>query len=1036
MAVATFIENDYGTETARALVYEAWWFEVVLAWMAVNFLSHIGKYKLFSKGKWPVALFHIAFVIIILGAGVTRFTSNEGLIHIRENSEESTFYTGERYLQARAIDHEKNHHFEKELAMTAKTFDPVETDVVLAGKSFRLKVVDFIPAGKESFVKGDETFVSLAATAGEGREDLLLKEGQRTILNDLIIEVNKESDADVRIFKEAGQWMILSDRHLQIMEMTTQQMGVLHKDDTKPVKYMTLYQWDGGAFMIKSIEEKAALEYTTETDEKLAENMSDVAHLVVEDAEGNKLDEAFIHVVDLKPTWSLFDYGGQKFAVTYGPKALSLPFKLYLKDFQLKRYPGSSSPSSYASEVVVRDGDVRLPFRIYMNNVLDYGGYRFYQASYDTDEAGTVLSINQDKPGTYITYLGYLLLAAGMLLTLFARGSRFSILNRKLDKMQVQATQKETEGAEMPTPLYLKTTLTLTLVFLSVFSLRALSPVIATSLVPKEKADEYGKLIVQDIDGRMKPLNTLANEIVRKLSGKSYMPVPVKDAVMELTPEQFLLAVQLDPATYGNLPLIKIDREKSHEVFEVLGVEPADRLSFRQFINEDGEYLLQDLVEKANQLKPSERNDAHNELLKTDERFNVFYGLLSGDFLRLFPLRGDENNTWFTKNQFNKGFNEEDGRFVKNILPLYLQNVDKAIKEGDWNGANEALGYMHLYQKKAGEEVYPSERLIEAELLYNRLNLGNRLFGPFWLLGVMMLVCAILFLFYNTRALRIGWKAGAILAWTGFLVFTFHLGLRWYIAKHPPWSDGFEMLVFVAWGVLLFGLLFSGKSRFTLPLGLLFSGTLLFVGFLDWLNPEITNLMPVLHSYWLKIHVAIIVSGYAPLALAAILGLLSLMLIIFKPASPRSQWWRSMKELTIVNEMSITVGLFLLTVGTFLGGVWANESWGRYWAWDPKETWALISIIVYAIVLHLRLIPKLKDNLIYNLASLWAFSSIIMTSFGVNYYLSGLHSYAKGDAVPIPAWVYWCVAILLVISIASMLRYRNMNNSEKQKIVA
>ena len=221
-----------------------------------------------------------------------------------------------------------------------------------------------------------------------------------------------------------------------------------------------------------------------------------------------------------------------------------------------------------------------------------------------------------------------------------------------------------------------------------------------------------------------------------------------------------------------------------------------------------------------------------------------------------------------------------------------------------------------------------------------------------------------------------------------------------------------------------------------MPLSVLFSGTLLFVAFLDWLNPEITNLVPVLNSYWLKIHVAVIVSGYAPLALAALLGLLSLVLLLFKPANPSKKWWKSMQELSIVNEMSITIGLFLLTIGTFLGGVWANESWGRYWAWDPKETWALISIVIYAFILHLRLIPKLKNALLFNIVSLWAFSTIIMTSFGVNYYLSGLHSYASGDPVPIPGWVYWVVATLLAITVMAVVRYKKLTGQEQKGLFA
>jgi ABC-type transport system involved in cytochrome c biogenesis permease subunit len=192
--------------------------------------------------------------------------------------------------------------------------------------------------------------------------------------------------------------------------------------------------------------------------------------------------------------------------------------------------------------------------------------------------------------------------------------------------------------------------------------------------------------------------------------------------------------------------------------------------------------------------------------------------------------------------------------------------------------------------------------------------------------------------------------------------------------------------------------------------------------------------MPVLHSYWLKIHVAVIVSGYAPLALGAILALVTLFLIVFQPKNPSERWTANIREMQMVNEMSLTVGLFLLTIGTFLGGVWANESWGRYWAWDPKETWALISVMVYAFVLHLRLIPATRNALVFNLASLWAFSSIIMTSFGVNYYLSGLHSYAKGDPVPVPMWVTWTAVCLLVLSLAAIWYHKKMDSASKTAI--
>ncbi|MCL6260234.1 cytochrome c biogenesis protein CcsA [Aquiflexum sp. TKW24L] len=1017
MAVATFLENDHGTPVARSLVYNAWWFELIMVWMAVNFLAHTSQYKLFHKNRWPIGLFHISFVLIIIGAGVTRYISEEGIMHIRQGEEQSTFYTTSPYLQITQNGNQENRSFQKPLLLLSKDFQPKTISAKIGDSNFEVVFEDFIKGAKEEFLDGKETFIDLAVAMGTGREDFLIEKGKYIQMGEISLSTKNDPNHAIRIFKENDSWIIETDQHLQLMEMVTQQMGNQHAGESNPLQMRTLYQWEGGAFIVKEIHENAKLSYIAEEDPNLAKDLLDVAKYKVLDDSGKILSEAYVKMVSFNPGWSTFSHEGNEYAITYGPKPIHLPFGLYLNAFELERYPGSQSPASYASEVMVMDKGEDFPYRIFMNNVLDYKGFRFYQSSYDTDERGTVLSVNQDRPGTYITYLGYLLLSVGMFLTLFAKGSRFRILNTKLGNI------KKTVAA----------TLILFGISANLFAQEA--PSIKSSIVPLDQAELYGRLVVQDLDGRMKPLNTLANEIVRKLSGKTYLALPVEEGEIRLSPEQFLLAVQMDPATMSQLPLVRIDKAKSMEVFQLLGKEPTDKISFQDFLDDEGNYRIQELVEAANLLKPAERNEGHKELLKTDERFNIFYGLLTGDFLRLFPNKLDNNNTWFTGQQYMQGFDEEDAVFVKNITPLYLSALRKGIEEGKWEDAEETLSYIALYQQKIGEEVYPSPNEIKAELLYNQLNLGTRLFGIFWLLGTIMLFLGIVMLFKDDNIWKKSWFVGKILTWLGFLAFTFHLGLRWYIAKHPPWSDGFEMLVFVAWGVLLFGLLFSNKSKFTLPLGLIFSGTLLFVGFLDWLNPEITNLMPVLNSYWLKIHVAIIVSSYAPLALAAIIALLSLILIIFKPFDPGKKWWSSIRELQMVNEMSITIGLFLLSVGTFLGGVWANESWGRYWAWDPKETWALISVIVYAFVLHLRLIPKFKNGLVFNLASLWAFSSIIMTSFGVNYYLSGLHSYAAGDPVPVPMWVYWIVLVLLTISVFAIFKYQKLKEVEIKQLV-
>lgn len=1010
MGVATFVENDYGTLVARNWIYEAKWFELIMAWLAVNFLFHIRQYRLFSREKLAIGLFHIAFVIIVMGAGITRYFSKEGIIHIREGQSQNIFYTAENYLQ---VSNEEGNLSTLSREYIPKVFRPEKNSLSLNGLEFIFHVEEYISGARQEFVPGEETLIELSVLNEGVRQDFVLKKGQNLTAGELLISTEENTAAQIQLAKNDSIWTLTSGFPLQLMDMATQQMGNQDSMVTAPLKIRTLYQWENGALVIRAIQENVKQILAPEPDEKIAKDYLDGVKISVLDASQNLLQTGYFLKVNRNPEWVEFAFEGKNYRFTYGPKAQTLPFALYLNDFQLERYPGSSSPSSYASEVMVQDEGESWPYRIFMNNVLDHKGFRFYQSSYDSDEKGTVLSINRDRPGTYLTYLGYTLLTLGMIWTLFAPGSRFQLILKKLGKLGHAAV----------------------LLLLLSFS-GEIKAQDSTSrwLVPEEKAAAYGRLIVQDLDGRMKPLNTLAHEIVRKIYGKSRVKLTLPEGEITLNPEQFILAAQLDPETWSKLPLIKVDAKKAFEIFEALDREPTDHLSFLELVSKEGEYKLIAQVEDANQLKPSQRTEGHNELLKVDERFNIFYGLLIGDFLKLFPNQQDANNTWFTSKQAAAGFTEEDGIFVQNISGIYLRALQKGIESGEWSEADETLEYIDLFQQKAGSEVYPNDFEIDAELLYTRINLGNRLFGIFWLLGVIMLALGITLLFKQSGRLFLVWKIGSWLAWIGWIAFTTHLALRWYIAKHPPWSDGFEMLVFVAWGVLFFGLVFSGKSKFTIPLALLFSGTLLFVSFLDWLNPEITNLMPVLNSYWLKIHVAVIVSGYAPLALSAIIGLMSLLFLIFKPKTPQVTWWRAQKELIAVNELSITIGLFLLTVGTFLGGVWANESWGRYWAWDPKETWALISVLVYAVILHLRLVPATRSAIIYHLASLWGFSSIVMTSFGVNYYLSGLHSYAKGDPVPVPSWVYWAVAVLLVVSVLAVRQFRKLNLEEKENL--
>jgi cytochrome c-type biogenesis protein CcsB len=262
-----------------------------------------------------------------------------------------------------------------------------------------------------------------------------------------------------------------------------------------------------------------------------------------------------------------------------------------------------------------------------------------------------------------------------------------------------------------------------------------------------------------------------------------------------------------------------------------------------------------------------------------------------------------------------------------------------------------------------------------------------------------------------------------------YLLFVLHttgLILRWYISGHAPWSDAYESILYVAWATIGMGIALGKKSDFTLASSTFVASMLLWIAHQNWVDPAVANLQPVLDSYWLMIHVAVIVGSYGPLTVGMILGIVSLLLITLSNSKNIDRMKISVKELTIINELALTIGLIMLTIGNFLGGQWANESWGRYWGWDPKETWALISILVYAFVLHMRLVPGLKGRWAFNFASIVAFASIMMTYFGVNFYLVGLHSYASGDQVITPTFVYYTLLGVIILGVISLYKYKKV----------
>ena len=1015
MAVATFVENDYGTRVAWQLIYDSWWFELIMLGLGLCFLLNISRYKLTQRSKWPVLLFHVAFIVILLGAAITRYTSSTGIMRIREGASSNLLISDELVLKMKTYSGPDSLEFQKQVDLT-DTDEDFSWNQELSGQEIKVQLKEYLMDAEQQVLPNEEGTAILELVVADGagsRTKRFLVPGDHLQIGQSSIGFETDQEVEIHFQRNSDGLTILSSENLDAFAMATQAASTVLRDSLTPLNYRTLYRSRDLSMVPLALYEKGFVQWVESSDGMLEndEFRDDVLSFDVQFGDQTTALSLIYREGQVPPSETI-QIGDHKLEFSYGSDLIELPFSIQLNDFQLERYPGSESPSAYASEVEILEDGVSTPYRIFMNNVLDHQGYRFYQASYDSDEKGTVLAVNKDRPGTIITYLGYLLMGIGMCWTLFGRGTRFRLINRKLRELRQTAT----------------------VVFFLLLSSLAFGQMqtdqaarsAQITIVPITLAEDFGRLLVQDLDGRIKPVNTLASELIRKLSRKPYY----KQGDLRMSADQAFLSMCMDPDLWRNTPVIKVDLKMGGTLFEALNPTEEGLVSLQSLFGTRGDYLLNRAVEAANLKKPSERNEFDQEVLQVDERFNILFNMLSGHYLRIFPNSLDSNHTWYAPTHHFNDFPEDDAQFARNILGVYFER----LKSEQWEETGESLEYIKTFQKVIGKEVIPSEDKIEAELIYNRLNLNFWLFQVLFTLGLLLLILAIVKVFHDGKWLGPAYKLGVLLCFVACLIFGANIGLRWFAGGHAPWSNGYEMLVFVSWVLFLCGFLSWRQSDFTLPLATLFSGALLFVSYLDWINPEITNLMPVLRSYWLKVHVATIVSSYAPLALSAVLGMMALILLIIRKPGNRHRVDPKIKELSLINEISMTIGLFVLAIGTFLGGVWANESWGRYWAWDPKETWALISIIVYAIILHLRLVPGLAKPLILNAASMFGFWAIIMTSFGVNYYLSGLHSYASGDPLPVPDFVY--ILAVLQIALWAMAYYRDGTGRKGKQVPA
>jgi cytochrome c-type biogenesis protein CcsB len=1028
MAFGTFIESWYSTETARIWIYNATWFEVIMVFFVINFIGNISKYKLLRKEKWPVLTLHLSWILIIVGAFVTRYISFEGMMPIREGASENVFYSDKTFLTA-FIDGEidgqaRRKTLQDDLIVTSEALKsnlPWNDD--FNGQPITISYVDFIKGAKRGLVPnetGNEYLKIVEAGDGQ-RHEHYLENGKVSNIHNVLVSLNNETEGAINIFTSDSTYLIRSPFEGSFMRMADQFQGKLLKDSLQTLQLRSLYSTAGMQFVIPEpivrgvygVIKVPETEMTPVTQDALVVEITSKGESVQQKVLGGKGTANFTEKIRV---------GGLEVSLAYGSKVYELPFSIKLNDFIAEKYPGTEKGyASFMSKVTIED-ERPFDYDIFMNHILDHKGYRFFQSGFDQDERGTTLSVNHDQWGTWITYLGYFLLYAGLMGIMFFGKTRFQDLAKSLNKIKKK-----------------KTALTAFVVLGFGFSTFAQDPsgndghehsktpsqeqidsLLNAHIVPLAHAEKFGKLVVQDEGGRMKPINTFSSELLRKLS--------LKDKYKNMNSDQVFLTMMMNPTIWYNVEFIALDKKAQNDsIRKIIGIPEGQKfVKAIDFFDEKGKYKLEPYLRAAT--ATNNPNKFEQDFKDANIRLSLLDQALSGQIVKIFPLLNDENNKWISAIEYRGGqYQVADSlydNFIKNAIPYYLMSLNNAQSSGDYTEADKLLEAFKKNQVIYGSEVLPTQTKINTEVIYNKLDIFNILYKVYALVGILMFFVLIFQIFKERAIWRIGtyfFKGTIIIL---FLWHTAGLVLRWYISGHAPWSDAYESILYVSWASMGMGLLLGRKSDMTIAASAFVTSMLLWIAHQSWVDPSIANLVPVLDSYWLMIHVAVIVGSYGPLTVGMILGLVSLILIILTTDKNKKRMKLNLKELTIINELALTVGLIMLTIGNFLGGQWANESWGRYWGWDPKETWALISIMVYAFVIHARLVPGMRGRWLFNFLSVLAFGSIMMTYFGVNFYLVGLHSYASGAQVITPMFIYYTIFGVLVLGAISYWRYK------------
>ena len=1006
MGIGTFIESYYNTATAKILVYDSWWFELILLFFLINFFGNIKRYQLYRKEKWATLLMHISFIFIIVGAAITRYISYEGMMPIREGASSNQVFSEKTYLSV-FVDGEykgemKRRSFEKPLLMAQETNNNFSIKSDFNEIPFKIEYKNFLMDVKEGIKAqvGGDFYLKLVESGGGSRHEHYLKAGEIQNIHNLLFSLNKYSKGAINITTDGVTTTINAPFDGQYMRMIDRLKGNLINGKTDKLMFRSLYNVGNAQFVFPDQPVLGVKDYVSSGDYK-AKKGNDALVVTVESG-GIKKEVTLVGSQGKVGEPQVIKMGGLEYTLAYGSKIYELPFSIKLNDFIATKYPGTEkSYSSYESKVTVTENKKSFDANIYMNHILDHQQYRFFQSSFDPDEKGTVLSVNHDFWGTLFTYIGYFMLFFAMMCILITKNTRFDDVKRKLEAVKLKKEKLITivvllfticgfsQGHVTEQP-----------------SFKQADSIIAKYKVPALQAEKFGRLVIQDDGGRMKPINTFSSELLRKVSKK--------DSYKDMNSDQVFLSMTQFPSYWFEIPIIVLTIEND-SIHKILGLKKGDKYAtFRSFFDDKGNYKLSPYLTDAAREKV--KNKFQQDFIEADKKVNLLNSALSGSILKIFPIPNDKNNKWVSYLDLNHQTGTELD-IIKLALPVYFDELLKGAESKNYLRANSMVSGLEDFQKKFGASVRPSDKKIDSEILYNKYDIFKNLFWLYMLVGTFMLIFTIANIFFNNKIVRYIINFLHITVAFLFLLHTAGLIVRWYISGHAPWSDAYESMIYVAWATMFFTLAFDIKSKLTVASGTFVASMILMIAYSSWVDPAIANLQPVLNSYWLMIHVAVIVASYGPFTLGLVLGLVALLLVLCTNKKNKELMTLHIKEITYINELALTVGLVLLTIGMFLGGQWANESWGRYWGYDAKETWALISVMVYAFVIHARFVPALRGLFAFNFMAVLAYASVMMTYFGVNFHLAGLHSYASGEKQNVVIYAYITLGYLIFAAV-------------------